>query len=365
MSQHNPHTFKGTSPGYSVAQRREAAEWFIVIHGQTEPEVETLQAWLRWMEADDAHRAAFEAVSAAWHHTSPSTMVAMPTAQELADDDYDGEVSVEHWLASKQLAEQAARAKSSKFWIALSRGAIAAAAAMAWIAVGWFFYRESVQAPSWGVFETRVGEHRELVLADQSRISLGAKSRLVVDLNRQRRELRLESGEAFFQVAKDPERPFVVNAMGGSITALGTAFDVRAVRDHVTVMVAEGVVSVRSSTTKDGERSVNVSPRQQVTFDIRGREPLLVREAPNLEERLRWREGWLIYRNELLGNVIADVSRYTERRMEVSDHDAATLRFSGAVYRESVDEWLLALPEAFPVTIEAVGNDRPKKAATQ
>src|SRR5688500_2170630 len=103
MSQHNPHTFAGTSAGYSTAQRREAAEWFIVIHGETEPEAETLQAWLRWMEADDAHRTAFEAVSAAWHHTSPSTMVAMPTAQELADDDYDGEVSVEHWLASKQL----------------------------------------------------------------------------------------------------------------------------------------------------------------------------------------------------------------------------------------------------------------------
>ncbi|MBL8266699.1 FecR family protein [Steroidobacter sp.] len=361
MSQHNPPTFAGQPLGYSVAQRREAAEWFIVIQDETDPEAETLQAWLRWMEADEAHRTAFEAVSAAWHHTSPSAMVAMPTAQELADDDYDGDVSVEQWLTSKQLASQAARAKSSKFWDGLRRGVIAAAAVMAWIAVGWFFYGETQQAPSWGVFETRVGEHRELTLADGSRISLGAKSRLSVNFHRGQRELRLETGEAFFEVAKDPERPFVVRAMGGSITALGTAFDVRAVRDSVTVMVAEGIVSVRSPAVGAGEQQANVSPRQQVTFDLRGREPLVVQAAPNLEERLRWREGWLIYRNEPLGNVIADVSRYTERRMEVSDHDAATLRFSGAVYRESVDEWLLALPEAFPVTIEALER-RERKA---
>lgn len=359
MSQHKPST--GASLGYTAAQRREAAEWFIVIHGQAELEAETLQAWLRWMEADEAHRTAFEAVSAAWHHTSPSTMVAMPTAQELADDEYDGDQSVEQWLASKQPTPQASRALSPRSWEGLRRGAIAAAAVMAWVVVAWFFYRETPQAPAWGVFETQVGEHRELMLADRSRVSLGAKSRLVVNFNRGHRELRLEAGEAFFEVAKDPARPFVVHAMGGSITALGTAFDVRAARDHVTVMVAEGVVSVQNSVLRSGDiQQVNVSPRQQVTFDIRGQEPLLVRDAPNLEERLRWREGWLIYRNEPLGSVIADVSRYTVRRMEVSDHDAATLRFSGAVYRDSVDEWLLALPEAFPVTIEAV----PDKTAT-
>jgi transmembrane sensor len=345
------------APGYSAAQRREAAEWFIVIRDQTEPEAQTLQAWLRWMEADEAHRTAFEAVSAAWHHTSPSTMVAMPTASELAEDDYDGELSVEQWLASRKSPAPTTPGLASRSWRGLRRGVFALAAVAAWMTVALLFYRETVQAPSWGVFETRVGEHREIVLADDSRVALGARSRLVVNFNRERRELRLEAGEAFFQVAKDPGRAFVVRAMGGSITAIGTAFDVRAVRDHVTVMVAEGVVSVRNRATREGEQ-VNVAPRQQVTFDLDGREPLQVRSAPNLEERLRWREGWLIYRNEPLGNVIADVSRYTERRIEVSDSDAATLRFSGAVDRQSVDEWLLALPEAFPVTIEAVPAQR-------
>jgi transmembrane sensor len=341
--------------GYSAAQRREAAEWFIVIHGETDPEAEPLQAWLRWMAADEAHRAAFEAVSAAWHHAPSSLMVLMPTAQELADDEYDGDMSVAQWQATKQRASRASTARKAEIWEGLQRGAVAAAAVMAWVAVGWFFYQDTSQAPSWGVFETKVGEHRELELADHSRISLGAKSRLVVDMTAERRELRLETGEAFFQVAKDAKRPFVVRAMGGSITALGTAFDVRAVRDHVTVMVAEGIVSVRGVPQAGVDaQQVQVSPRQQVTFDIRGREPLLVRDAPNIEERLRWREGWLIYRNEPLGNVIADVSRYTERRMEVSDHDAANLRFSGAVDRAAVNEWLLALPEAFPVTIEAI-----------
>lgn len=241
---------------------------------------------------------------------------------------------------------------------------LAAAAALAWATAGWFFYREMMRphAPTWGTFETQVGEHRTLELADGSRISLGAKSRLVVNFSPERRELRLESGEAYFEVGKDAKRPFVVQALGGAITALGTAFDIHTVRDQVTVMVAEGLVSVGDSPALQASspaiaatpRQVRVSSGQQVTFRARDRRPLLVRAAPELAERMRWREGWLIYRNAPLGDVIADVSRYTERRIEVRDRDAANLRFSGAVYRGAVEEWLVALPEAFPVTVEGV-----------
>lgn len=358
-------------PTYSAAQRREASEWFIVIRDEKDPAAQTLQAWLRWMEADEGNRLAFEAVSAAWHQTSPSLMVAMPTATELAEDTYDGTVPVAQWRpASARAVVVEARTRKMPGRTRAAQIAFGMAAVFVWVVASWFIVRESLRpaAPSWGTFETGIGEHRQLELADGSQVSLGAKSRLVVNFTGERREMRLETGEAFFEVEKDAKRPFVVRALGGAIVALGTSFDVHTVRDRVTVMVAEGAVSVRDTPlpargpalSASGEQ-VKVSSGQQVTLTSSGRGPLIVRAATDLAERMRWREGWLIYRNAPLGDVIADVSRYTDRRIEVSDRKAAELRFSGAVFRGAVEEWLTALPEAFPVTVETVEQAKARR----
>src|SRR5690606_35324362 len=92
---------------------------------------------------------------------------------------------------------------------------------------------------------------REYRLSDGSRITLGAGSRIRVDYTAAARRLTVEAGEAFFAVARDPQRPFVVHAGSGTITALGTAFNVRSLAGRVVVTVVEGKVEVEGHPSAD------------------------------------------------------------------------------------------------------------------
>ena len=93
-------------------------------------------------------------------------------------------------------------------------------------------------------FVTGVAEHSDITLPDGSHIQMGARSKVTIDYTPQRRELRLVWGEAYFSVQKDPNRPFLVNVLNETITALGTAFDVRTTNKRVVVAVADGAVRV-------------------------------------------------------------------------------------------------------------------------
>src|SRR5690606_15969424 len=96
-----------------------------------------------------------------------------------------------------------------------------------------------------GAFRTAVGERSSITLSDGASVVLNTNSRIEVRYTPERRNVRLLAGQAWFQVAKHPERPFVVEAGDRRVTALGTAFDVRMdSRDSVQVTLAEGKVSV-------------------------------------------------------------------------------------------------------------------------
>ncbi|HEY4972523.1 MAG TPA: FecR domain-containing protein [Steroidobacteraceae bacterium] len=336
---------------YSDAQRREAAEWFVVIRDEDDPNADTLQGWLRWMEATEGNRVAFEAVAQAWHATPTVLASLMPTARELAADSYDGEQPVNQWLASQ--AQLTRRQRANWAW--------AAAASVA--AIGLLLYTAShyllSSTAAADEFVTKTGEQIEITLADGSHVSLGAKSRLLVAFTKERRAVRLDAGEAFFSVRKDRSRPFTVHAISGDITAVGTAFDVRAVADRMTVAVTEGVVSVMADSqyTAAARAAVQVASGQQLTIDSQQpQQALTVMQSPNPGERARWREGVLVYRDEPLRDVVADVARYSNQQLEITDDSVGALHFSGVVYKNAVDEWAAALPESFPVKLVSQGG---------
>ncbi len=73
-------------------------------------------------------------------------------------------------------------------------------------------------------------------------------------------------------------------------------------------------------------------------------------------EQTRWREGWLVYRDEPLSEVLADVSRYTTREIIVSPSLPTDVHFTGAVFKDSIAEWLKSLSVAFPVEVTTEGS---------
>jgi transmembrane sensor len=356
-----------TSP-YTETQRREAADWFVIIQEEVDPKAESIQAWLRWMDQHEGNRAAFDSVARAWHGTPPSSALHMPSVAELLADDYDGEQPVEEWLARQPAVASSTvpatrpaaneSRMSRRAWIAAAAGVIAV--------VGLFtMYRyPDLRGARSDEFTTRTGEQMEITLADGSHVWLGPKSRLRVAFTKLRRDIRLTTGEAFFAVKKDPNRPFTVNSAGGDIVAVGTAFNVRAVDDHVTVAVSEGVVSVmpKAQLAVPEPATVRVASGQQLTFTAQEPVKALAVVQAQSGERARWRDGVLIYRDEPLQEVVNDVVRYSDMQIEIADSAVGDLHYSGVIYQDAVHEWVAALPESFPVTIVADGPRQIIKA---
>jgi transmembrane sensor len=338
---------------YTQLQRQEAADWFVIIHAEAEPGGEVLQAWLRWLEQAEGNRLAFEAVAQAWHCTPASTALTMPGADELLQDAYEGEQSVGDWLALQRRA-MAERRRRPRVWKWLAAASVVA------VTLGMLVMNRypGLNGPQSDVFTTKNKEQIQITLADGSQVWLGPRSTLQISFTKARRGIQLTAGEAFFTVTKDRSRPFVVRSSGGDITAVGTAFNVRAVTDRVTVSVSEGVVKVAPRSELAAQpTAVQVASGQQLTFTAKEAiKSLAITESATPGERARWREGVLVYRDEPLRDVVLDVARYSDKQLELAGDEIGNLHYSGVVYKAAIDEWTSALPESFPVKIVTEGN---------
>jgi transmembrane sensor len=352
---------------YTDAQRREAADWFVLIRDANDAKSESFQAWLRWMDQHEGNHAAFDAIARAWHGVW--LHLPLPTDEELRRDDYDGSEPVAEWLAkqgaSGALMHTAAWPRSRirlppRSWLAAAASLVILIAGLLIMSRYLFSHRTVANE-----FATRLGEQIEITLADGSHVWLGPQSELRVRFDAHHRKAQLTTGEAFFTVKPDRTRPFTVVSAGGNIVAVGTAFNVRALNEHVTVTVSEGVVAVtpRMQLAKRTPQSVRVTSGQELTFSAHQPvEALTIVESPTPGERARWREGVLVYRDEPLRAVVSDVVRHSGLQIEIADAAIGDLHYTGVIYHETVREWVTALPHSFPVTIVSDGERQIIKA---
>lgn len=171
-------------------------------------------------------------------------------------------------------------------------------------------------------FRTGAGETRTIHLSDGSQALLGPRSAIAVDYREGRRRLSLLEGEAFFEVAPDAARPFVVAAAGGTVTALGTAFDVALGDGGAKVTVTEHKVAVASR----GER-VLVEEGRQCAFGPDA--PTSAPIAVATEDATAWRRGKLIFVDRPLGEVVDILARYHRGYILVPSAAARKLRVTG------------------------------------
>ena len=163
------------------------------------------------------------------------------------------------WAAAGRLAATAQRGHEvSRPRRGLALFAIAASLLLAiGLAVAVLLPAPATHDPDVQQFATRVGERRAVALADGSRIELNTGTRLRAALAAGTRELWLDEGEAYFDVAHDAQRPFIVHAGSRTITVLGTKFAVRLDRGRVQVAVSEG--RVRIDQPADAGRSASIT----------------------------------------------------------------------------------------------------------
>lgn len=182
---------------------------------------------------------------------------------------------------------------------------------------------------------------------------LGVQSRVNMDFNGPKRQLDLSNGEAYFKVQHDKSRPFVVQAGELSVTAIGTAFDVRRDDDHVTVTVEEGTVEVRASSPAEGRSGESpvtwrAEAGYQLTYSTRDRTASIA--SVNADAELAWRNGELAYVREPLRTVVENLNRYSARKIVIEDPAIAALPFTGTAFASSLDDWLAGLEQAYPIT---------------
>ena len=345
----------------------EASRWFVILQ-QPNLSPRTLEIWKRW-ETIPENRLVFDELERLWAALDAVDPPSMPTLAATVADTYDGSESVASWNERSRLRTQqdtARRHESSRrsWFVAL------AAPGLVCVAAGMFAlkYRHVSTEARVDVFETMVGEHKDIVLGDGSRIQLGARSSVNVTMSEHFRTVVLDHGEALFTVAHDRSRPFNVMAGNGTITAVGTAFNVRRREDnHVVVTVTEGTVQITPKETDEPHvpsdaRRVSISSpplRLEHGHEISyGTDGSFSNQRRSDDSVLAWRCGCLHYRQEPLRNVIPDINRYSRRSIVLGDRLAGELLFTGTVFERDIDQWIDNLESVYPLLeVTASGVD--------
>ncbi|MCY1438288.1 Protein FecR [compost metagenome] len=194
-------------------------------------------------------------------------------------------------------------------------------------------------------YATRVGERRSIDLADGSRVWLNSGSALSVDFSTGERRLALHAGEALFQVAKDPNRPFIVRAGDTEVMAVGTRFDVDSRGAQTRVDVTEGVVQV----SKAASQPVRLSAGQRLSLDERTPAPAV--QPLDLDSASAWQRGKLIFNQRPLGDVLDELERYLPGRIMLTDPALRAHKVSGVFDLDDPDALLKTLERLQPVRI--------------
>jgi len=333
-----------------------AAEWFFELSSDSVTG-ERIAEWQIWLAENAAHRDAFERIEKLWRMSDEIGPIHWPTDTEVAQDSYSGGEDIGTWRA-----RQVRQLRRFTRWVTVA----ASVAILGLLAVSDYGSDIAVMIRGGSRIhvETQVGETRILTLPDGSALSAGGQTSLVATLLKHSRTVTLKRGEAFFQVAKDPARPFTVEAGSAAVTVVGTAFDVRRNRDQVVVAVAEGIVRVAGPALRAHPAVMSTRPdlpqgAPSLTQQLKAGQRLSVNHAGSAPELTPidskgvagWRQGRLQYLNEPLEVVVADLARYSTRRIVIEDPEVAALRVTGVVFEQNVDAWLASVEATVPVEV--------------
>lgn len=198
-------------------------------------------------------------------------------------------------------------------------------------------------------FDTPIGGHRVIPLDDGSKVELNTASVVRTAITDESRQVWLDQGEAYFEVAHSRGRPFVVHAGSRTVTVLGTKFSIRRDADKVTVSVVEGAVRVADST--DGSAATVITGGDVAI--ARGSATLLATNSEvRVEKTLLWRAGVLSFDQSPLSDVAGEFNRYNRKPIIVKDQATAGIRIGGVFPSSNPDAFVRLLRDAYGLHVE-------------
>jgi transmembrane sensor len=312
-----------------------AAYWHGVFD-EGKPDPAQRERFEAWLAADSAHRAAYASVELTW--------------AGMASAGVDSRI-----LAMRRAALAVPRNPLAR-WIRPTTIA-ASVVVVAGLAAGVLLWHSPWGAnPDVTEFTTHVGERSTIGLPDGSTVALDTDSRIKVAFDSRVRRVRLLAGQAWFEVAKNQPRPFEVEAGNQKVTAHGTAFDVR-LDDHerVQVTLIEGRVSVEALKSSGAGPSVpgeheDLLPGDQLI--VTGTRPVTKRKT-DVTKATSWREGQIVFDDDTLAAAVAEVNRYSPKKIVLADPRLASLRMSGVFIVGHSDSFVETVTDNFPIKVSS------------
>jgi transmembrane sensor len=343
----------------SIRIEREAAAWLARRDGDDWSPLDE-RAFIAWRDAATAHLVAFLRLDAAWRDAG--RLQAVGAGVGAGNMPARGD-----WNWSRPNAGHSTDVASGLNPAALSfahrpieshrRGwSFAFAGCAMACAIGVFAWTQAGRVEP-QTYRTVAGALEEVPLADGSRATLSGDSVIGVALSRHERDIDLSRGEAFFAVAKDASRPFVVHVGMREVVAVGTRFAVRRDIDGLRVVVTEGLVRLESPSTNAPDRlSTTFLPAGSVAeIDANGASVRFGTPA-EAERFLSWRNGVLAFHDTPLADAAAEFNRYGARHLVIGDADVAELRVGGNFNSATTEGFVRLLEAGFPVRAERQGD---------
>jgi transmembrane sensor len=326
-----------TAKGNGPIIEEEASEAFVQrLHGEwTAAEQAALEARL---ERDPAYADAYRRVRESWGALDAHAESAEVMRYREEAIAYARRSNARRWFKAHTYARSGWRAAAAVLGVSLLLG-------VAWQLSPYGY------AP--GQYRTGIGEQRVVDLEDHSRIVLDAATRLRVRFTPDARIVELQDGQAQFSVAKDPTRPFKVEAGGRTIVAVGTEFTVEYVDSEVHVAMMEGKVAVVPTVVPAGAaggEGISLIAGEELHVSRDGHNT--VTPKADLESATAWREGKVVLRAESLGEAVERMNRYSRLKIKIDDAALAEKHMSGVFEAGDTQGFVSAIQRYLPVAAD-------------
>lgn len=324
--------------------RREAGQWHAVMHAGN-ANAETRERFKAWLQADKAHKDVYWEFEQIWRDLD---FVAFEAGVDAGDLPKTSFIRVLGW-------------RVAGWFTAMPVGRVGAAAVVATLCLVSVIAALSLTPPvPASVVSTEIAEIKRLTLPDGSVVTLGAKSKIASTFTKTSRRVTLLSGEAFFDVRKDEERPFFVAANDTLLRVVGTQFDVKHSVSEVHVSVLEGVVEVMKPDDVDAViKTVNTASieKKVLTAGEKVSVAPLSASLPDIDKITAttpgaWRTGKLAYKDASLAEIVTDMNRYRDQPIRFASADLGDIRFTAAFQPSEIDEMLSILESMKPITAD-------------
>jgi transmembrane sensor len=332
----------------------EAAQWLLAIQSD-EMSSQERSDFIDWLRESSLHVS--EMLHACRLHRDLSAFQKWDQISEVSTQDVSRVVSItdRQQARESQVMETHNRERVVRRRAIVIAACTVAAVICAFISVDWL---------GQSTVRTQLGERREITLNDGSVVDLAPFSEIRVRYRAHSRSVVLERGQALFHVAKNPERPFTVEASGTRVLAVGTVFDVQRTALGISVTVVEGRVTVsersdaRTSGSASGGASTDVSlgADEQVVISSSGGWHAVHKVKGEME--IAWATGQLIFNDESVAEITRRFNLYNRTQIVVLDQSLAARRISGMFRATDPESFVAFVQSAGGVDVERPSADR-------